>query len=316
MNEVYLGLFAALATSCLWTATSLLFTQAGKRIGPLVVNSVRICLAIVFLGLTHFTLTGTLWPEATSGQLALLALSGLIGLTLGDQALFTAFVDIGPRLAMLMMTTAPIFAAVFGFVFLGEAIKLPDVVGIAITLAGVAWVVLERPAAARPQANYARGVALGVVAAVCQAGGSLLSKQGIGHGWLEPEAHLPAQSATLVRMVFAGIGLGPLLGYYWWRGRRLRRRMPDAPAPRRLWRSGLLFALAGAVVGPFLGVWMSMEAFDRAPLGIAQTLCSLPPVLILPFSYWLLRERISGRAVVGACLAVGGTALLFVSAGV
>ena len=72
---------------------------------------------------------------------------------------------------------------------------------------------------------------------------------------------------------------------------------------------------AGAIAGPFLGVWMSLVAADRAPVGVAQTLCSLTPVFILPVLMLLHKERISARAALGAAVAVLGTALLFVPSG-
>ena len=76
-------------------------------------------------------------------------------------------------------------------------------------------------------------------------------------------------------------------------------------------RAGYLFASGGAVVGPFLGVWMSLVAADHAPIGVAQTLCSLTPVFLLPFAVVIHKERISSRAVIGALIAVGGSVLLF-----
>jgi drug/metabolite transporter (DMT)-like permease len=76
-------------------------------------------------------------------------------------------------------------------------------------------------------------------------------------------------------------------------------------------RTGLLLAIGGSFVGPYLGVWMSLEAAHHAPLGVAQTLISLTPILILPFSRMVYHERITPRAICGAVVAVIGVALLF-----
>ena len=56
---------------------------------------------------------------------------------------------------------------------------------------------------------------------------------------------------------------------------------------------------------------MSLVATDRAEVGVAQTLCSLSPVFILPFAVWFEKERIGIRAILGATVAVCGSALLF-----
>jgi drug/metabolite transporter (DMT)-like permease len=315
----YVGPTAGIATSLLWTGTSLLFTAAGRRLGPTLVNASRIALAIVLLGLTHRVLAGTWLPDVLARQVLLLALSGIVGLAIGDQALFTAFMDIGPRLSMLIMTTAPLFAALFGWLALDETLRGSAWLGIALVVAGVAWVILERPRLASgatslpacfPVHYRARGVGLAFVAAACQAGGLLLSKQGMGHGWLPEGERLSPQAATFLRMLFAGLGVLPILALHAYR-QRLRRPIYGPPLRVGSPRVGLLFAAGGAIVGPYFGVWMSLEAAHRAPVGVAQTLCSLPPIFILPFAALIHKEHISFRAVLGAFVAVGGVALLF-----
>ncbi len=90
-----------------------------------------------------------------------------------------------------------------------------------------------------------------------------------------------------------------------------RRARGLEPARTGSVKAGLFFAACGTIVGPYLGVWMSLVATDRAHVGVAQTLCSLSPVFILPFAVWLEKERISSRALFGALMAVGGSSLLF-----
>ncbi|MFH1747065.1 MAG: DMT family transporter [Planctomycetota bacterium] len=308
----FLGHAAGLATSVLWTGTSLFFTAAGRRLGPTTVNALRILMAILLLGLTHWVTEDRWIPDALPRQVLFLALSGMIGLALGDQALFTAFVYIGPRLSMLIMTTAPLFAALFGWLRLGEELGPSAWLGIALVVGGVAWVVLERPVQNHGVVNSLRirGIVLAFIAAACQAGGLLLSKEGLGHGWLPEGEHMNPQAATLLRMSFAGVGMVPIIAWRLWRERRAHA-IGEYRQPRRSWRIGLLLTAGGAVFGPFLGVWMSLEAADKVPLGVAQTLCSLPPVLILPVARLVYHEHISARAVAGALLAVGGVALLF-----
>ncbi len=312
------GPLAGLGASTGWLFTSIFFTAAGKRVGPTVVNTVRLFVAVAILAVMNRALSGAWLPgEATQAQVLFLALSGLVGLAIGDQCLFTAFVDIGPRLALLIMTTAPIFAAVFGLVSLGETLGGLELVGIAITLAGVAWVVAERPhteADDRPHPHRRRGIVLALLGSACQAGGALLSKLGMGHGLVPPEMHMAPLTATLVRMVFAAIFVLPI--YVVYRRRALRARAQGV-LPRRTGTrtGGAVFILLGALAGPFFGVWMSLIAYDHDDIGVAQTMCSLSPVLILPFAYFLYRERINARAVVGAFIALAGVAMLTIFSG-
>ncbi|MEO1583129.1 MAG: DMT family transporter [Planctomycetota bacterium] len=308
-----IGPAAGAFTALLWVLTSLFFATAGRRIPVTAVNTVRIVLAIVLLGITHVILHGTLLPDiATQRQWIMLALSGLIGLSLCDQALFTAFVDIGPRRALLCMTTSPIFALGFGAAFLGEQIPWLAYVAIAVTIGGVLWVISERstPDDAGPDApptRLRRGVILAMIGAVSQAAGGMFGKIGMGVGWLPTADQLDAQGATLVRMVFGLFGMAPIVLIF-----VVISRKGDGPGEPRRWTSGLMLTAAGTIVGPFLGVWMSLIAFKYSPLAVAQTLFSLSPVLILPFSRYVLRERVTRRAVIGAIVALlGASALAF-----
>lgn len=317
MNGIdkYLGELAGLATSVLWTGTSLLFSAAARRIGPVAVNATRLALAVILHYATFRAWSGDAWPDARSMQTVYLAASGLLGLTIGDQALITSFLYIGPRLGVLLMITAPLWAALFGWVALGETLPPAAWFGVLLTIGGVAWVVLERPtgAAVVSREHRLRGFALALLAAACQAAGLMLSKRGMGHGWLPVEQHLPPQSATLIRMFFATLFMIPIIAHRARRGRAARMAPESELPPGQPGRgAGVMFACAGAIVGPYLGVWMSLVASDRAPLGVAQTLCSLPPVFILPLAALLYGERITPRAVIGALAAIGGAALLFV----
>jgi drug/metabolite transporter (DMT)-like permease len=67
----------------------------------------------------------------------------------------------------------------------------------------------------------------------------------------------------------------------------------------------------GAFFGPFLGVSFSLLAVQHTLTGVASTIMSINPVLILPVSYWWKKEHITLRALLGALLAVAGTAVLF-----
>lgn len=337
LQDIHIGYIAGITTSMLWVGTSLFFTAAGHRIGPTVVNTIRIILAIFFLASTHKILTGLWLPVISNKQMILLAFSGIIGLSIGDQALFSSFIYIGPRLATLIMATSPIFAVALGWIFLDESLSLITLLGISITIAGVAGTIMERPTLSilnnKPDINSKnnkspkfqtqtqhriRGFILAFIGAMCQAAGLLLSKQGMGHGWMPDQSqHLDPQAATLVRMIFAGVGVAPIILFHYMRSAKKRNinnktQLGESTVSKYLyWKSGLIFTACGAFVGPFLGVWLSLVACDKAPLGIAQTLISLSPILILPFAVIISKEKLSIRAILGAFTAVAGLAIIF-----
>ncbi|MCJ7715280.1 MAG: DMT family transporter, partial [Anaerolineales bacterium] len=140
---LYLGEIAAIITSITFAINSALFTLAGREVGSLVVNRLRLIIASLLLMAAHWIFLGTLWPVgADIDRWFWLGLSGIVGLVLGDMFLFQAFVWVGPRISMLMMSLAPILAAFTAWIFLGEALSLVQLFGIFLTVIGVMWVVL------------------------------------------------------------------------------------------------------------------------------------------------------------------------------
>jgi drug/metabolite transporter (DMT)-like permease len=296
----YVGEIAALGTSVCWTFTSIFFTIAGRRVGSLIVNRARLVLALIFLVITHLLVQGELLPlHAEPERWFWLGLSGVIGLTLGDLFLFQAFVWIGPRRAMLLMSLAPIIGAVTAWVFLGERLRLIEIAGVGLTVGGIAWVILEKgngDGAQVDKRHYWLGIVLGIGAAMGQALGLVASKKGLAGDFAPLSANLMRMSVAMAAM---------------WAYTLLRREARQTVSALAADRQASLATLGGSLVGPFIGVWLSLIAVQLTPVGIASTLMALPPVFVLPLSRWVFKERTSVQAVFGTCVAIGGVAIIF-----
>ena len=275
-----------------------MFTLAGRQIGSAVVNRIRLVLAVILLSLTHWIFLGSLFPlQADSQRWFWLGLSGIVGLVLGDAFLFQSFVWIGPRLSMLMMSLAPVIAAITAWIFLGERLSVGQITGVIITLVGIGWVVLE-PGRNRQQENrdYARGILLGLGAASGQAIGLVLAKIGLS-GDFSPI------SGNLIRMLSAMLILW-IITLFQRKARETFQRLSANPQT-------LKFLITGVIAGPFLGVSLSLFAVQKTALGIASTLMALPPIFLLPISHIFFKERFGWGAVVGTFVAIIGVALIF-----
>lgn len=298
-----IGESAALATSCLWTVSSLFFTSAGRKIGSLSLNAYRTVIAVGFLVVAHLILLRTILPSASGGQWFWMGMSGIVGLGIGDSGLFAAYVLIGPRRSVLLMALAPIFASLGAYLMLGEVLPTLAIIGIAITLAGVVLVILEgeeRSGETRlSQKLKVYGVLLGLIAAIGQGVGLVLAKKGID---FNSAMTLNPLSATLMRMVLGAISV--------WVVMLLAGRLPEL---RRALNNneGMRLTVAAAFIGPFLGVTLSMVAVTYAQTGVAQTLLSLMPVLIIPLVWIRYGQKTSWRGILGALVAVFGVAILF-----
>jgi drug/metabolite transporter (DMT)-like permease len=300
MNH-YTGELAALMTAFMWSFTSIFFTLASRRLGSYWVNKFRIPMAVIFLAITLFIATGRLLPNGlASGAIFYLALSGIIGLALGDTCLFRSFVILGTRLTLLIFTVSPIIAALTAWIILGEKLGLMAVIGIGITLAGIAWVTVERNSQTAVN-DYADkgsktvGILFAIGGAACQAVGLVLAKAGLNLG-LDP---LPA---TFIRMLTAAVAIW-LFSLFTGDIVKTMEKLKDK---RALW-----LTLGGAVCGPFLGVWLSLVAVKNTEAGIAAAIMATVPVMVIPLVIVVYKEKVSFRAFWGAVFAAGGVILLF-----
>jgi drug/metabolite transporter (DMT)-like permease len=300
-----MGDSAAVITACLWTGSSVLFTTAGRRIGFFSVNAYRSLMAVVLLVLAHIFFLGSVLPAVSSAQWFWMGLSGIVGLGVGDFGLFAAYVLIGPRRSTLIMASSPIFASVGAYVMLGETFSYLATLGIAITIAGIIVVLLERENERTETADGVKrktwGVFAAFVAALGQGVGLVFSKKGM---YLGVTVAMNAVSAALIRMTLATL--------FVWICALFLRKLPELQKTTRD-KKGLKYVAGGAVIGPFLGMTLSMFAVAYTETGIAQTLMSLMPLLIIPLLWVVYREKTNLRGILGAAFAVVGVAILFLA---
>ncbi len=203
------------------------------------------------------------------------------------------------------MALSPVFASIGAYMLTGETILPTAIIGMSVTLAGIIIVILEREDRSGEQATTngvkLRGFSLALVGAAGQGIGLAFSKKGIN---LDPNALINPLSATLMRMVFGAFFVWVSLAVI---GKlpELRRALDD--------RSGMRHTAAAAFIGPFLGVTLSMVAVTFTQAGIAQTLMSLMPVMIIPVVWVINRQKTSWRGILGALIAVVGVAIIFLT---
>ncbi len=302
MLKSHPGELAALATAVFWTFTALAFTSAGKRIGSLSVNFWRLIVGLCLLTAFVVIIGNPAVPLKADGHAWFwLSLSGFIGIFLGDLFLFKAFTLTGPRVALLIMSVSPIIAALISWIMMDDILTLSGLAGMAITLAGIVIVVLSRKensgsSGKKIRMNYdPRGIMFAALGALGQATGIVMSK--IGLRTIENPF-----AGTQIRL-YSGL-LGFILLITW-----LRRWKPVIISVKDKVAFGTLSV--GAFFGPFLGISFSLIAVKYTNPGIVQTIASLTPVLIIPFSIFFNKEKVGFRDLLGALIAVGGVSLFF-----
>ncbi|MGA9119778.1 MAG: DMT family transporter [Bacteroidota bacterium] len=293
----FTGELFALLTAVLWSGSALIFAAVTMRITSVQVNILRLVIAEAYFGL--WVLVWHLPFSLSLSQVVLLALSGIVGLTLGDTFLFRAFQEIGARISMLLMTLAPAIGAGLAAVFLHESLGIWSVVGMLVTLSGVAIVMVERSPAGGARFNISvRGIVLGLLAAAGQGIGLILAKAAFREGAVDSFV------ATAVR-IFAGLCI--LLPVAVVTDRRV---FPAAEFRKHPWTLWLL--MLGALLGPFLGISTSLMAITWTSVGVASTIMSTVPVIMLPLARIFYGEKIHGKSILGAVIAVAGVSFLFI----
>ena len=278
------------------------FESAGKRVGALSLNLIRLVIGLGFLAIYNAIFNDGFLPEATEYQWFWLALSGVVGFVLGDLFLFRAFILIGARISMLIMAMVPPLTALIGWITLGEVLSGMEFLGMGITILGIVLVIstkldfkkgsLGKTLKAGP---LVLGSLLALGGALGQAAGLVLSKKGM--------QDMNAFEATQIRIMAGVVGFTLVITLFK-RWGHLLGALKDLKAMK--------FMTLGSFTGPFLGVSFSLLAVQHTGTGVAATLMALTPVMIIPPAILLNRERIKVIEIIGAIVSIGGVALFFI----
>lgn len=293
----YLGESFAFATAVSWAVSSIIFETATKKTDSISVNVLRLFSGIIFLGIITFFTKGLFFPiDASKNNWTFLGISGVIGLFFGDIFLYEAYFLIGARLSMLFLTLTPLIVGFFGFLFLGETLTLLQITAMLITCSGILLVVIK-PKNKNLDANERRltpkGTLFVCIAVTLEALGNIFTKMG--------SQNYNATSSTQIRMICA---LFVFLFYltftkHWG---KIINTVKDVKV------SFLIFA--GTVVST-LGITFLVVAFNKINTGVASTISSMSPVIIIPISIMVFKEKVKLKEIIGAIISVMGIALFF-----
>ena len=330
----YLGQIIAIIVAVSWTVTALCFEFAGNRIGSLSVNLWRLLSAFVLLGGMLWVTTGSFLPTgADTDTWIWMSLSGAVGFVFGDFCLFYSYRLITARFSQLLMTLAPPFAALFGWMMLGESLTMMAVAGMLVTLLGIAISILKRDTSrgssdalvagasnltvvvperqAPKKAGLTvqlplKGILLGLGGALGQGLGIVLSKKGMIFYEAAASGSAVADyipfAATQMRVITGIVGFVLIIVLS---GRA--KAAADALKDRKA--MGAVFA--GSIFGPFLGVSLSLMAVQYTNTAIASTIMATTPILILLPYILLYKRKVTRAEVIGAVLSVAGVSLFF-----
>ena len=305
------GELLSLLVAVMWTFTALFAEVASKRMGTLVLNVWRMLLTILLLGIVLWWTCGKPWPQYANTEVWKWFLaSGFTGFVFGDYCLFNAYIVMGSRFGQLFMTLASPFAAIAAWLMMGETMGMLALLGMIVTLSGIGISIMGKDDDGTRHLKLPRkGILLGIGAGMGQGIGLVLSKQGLMHY----AANIPSEATDVAAMMpFAGTQMRAVMGLIGFgatliflkKWRNMLRFFTDL--------RGAAAAMGAILLGPFFGVSLSLMAVGMTNTGVAQTLMSLTPILILWPSRLMFGTKISMQEVVGAVIAVAGASLFFI----
>lgn len=304
----YTGELISIGVAFSWTVTALLSEYGSKRMGNLTLNAMRMGITLIASSVLFWVMTGSPLPAHASNEAYMwMMLSGLVGYVIGDYCLFQCYIIIGSKFGQLFMTLAPIAAAITAWATLGQQMRPQGILAMIVTLAGIAITVLGRSDNHKVSFKLPlNGMLFAIGAAVCQGVGLVLSKIGMDHYQASMTSHTSPWMlpffANFFRCVAGITGFLLLMSFKEGYG-SLRKNVTD--------RVSMVTAMTTTLFGPFVGVGCSLLAVQYTSAGIASTLMALTPIIIILPAYWLFRQPITARSVVGAAISCIGVSLFF-----
>lgn len=302
--QLGIGELAALTAAMLWTVSSMIW--GSFRLTAAQMNLLKNLLGSVMV-LAHLLVANQLMSQpafqADWYSWGWLALSALVGLSIGDTLFFRSLQILGPRRALMLATTSPIFAVIAGKLFLQEHLYFLTVAGVIFAVLGVGIVLsdsranVEAPGLMPGSAKT--GILAGLLAAICQAIGAVFSKFAMqgpdGNEICDP------LEATFIRLLLSGLIILSVT--------ILRRELGSIA--RTIKRDKLLGRLLlGTALGTWLGIGASMLAYARADIGVAQTLMSTCPLFAIPVLWIRYRQRVTQIGWIGTLVALTGITMV------
>ncbi len=289
------GELYALLSAAGSAAGQLLIGTAEKKLSVFTINITKTSIALLCLSLMRWAVAGTALPLGIPKPAWIfLTLSGMIGYVFGDMLYFGSYRYLGVRIAMVVMSASPLITAWLAYLVFGQTMRAMDFAAVVVVVLGVCMVLLG---SGRTQVvgkrKYFRGILFALLGAMGQSGGVIFSMLGMSHIAAAGSALIAAQ----IRLIGA---LACYLAFFLFSQNRERLAVDIQQ------RSAMCFLALGAVCGCFIGVTSALESLRYVSAGVSAAICSVSPVMVLPFSAWILHEKIRFVEVAGSLLCVAG----------
>lgn len=302
-----IGQSSALMAAVTWATALVLFKRSGEHIEPIALNLFKNAIALVCL--TATLAVGLVWAPAgalvwqgpaesapeplQNGEIALLLLSGIVGIALADTLVFAALRLTGVGLLTIAECTYTPFMVLFSWVLLSEQLGWVQGAGVVLILLAVLVASRHRPPTDRTPTQIALGIVLGIVAMGTMAWAIVVVTPLI--------RRYPLVPITTLRMA---AGLGGLVLFMLLSG-SLRTHL-GVFRPTRVWRT----AVPAALLGTYFSILFWTAGFKYTYTSVAAVLNQTSAIMACVLAAIFLHERLLLRHYLALAAAICGVLLV------
>lgn len=292
MNNSIIGILIALMSTMSWAVCTVFLKKLGERLEPVAMTAFKALIASIILFIIIY-LTGTNINIGINNIIPV-ALSGILGIAIGDSLFFASLNRLSPLVLSLMLFVGPdIFSGIFGLIFLKEIPSILSLVGIILILTGLSYIIFPLEKEKVESKTKITGIIFALLSLICTAYSMVIIKPVL--------ENIPVITATMYRMIFSAVIL-LVIGLFSKKITTWKTVLCDKKYTLKLTGTFLL-----ATIG---GFWLSLIAIKYCKLIIASSLMSLEPLFILIFMILFNRYIPKIREIKGSIIIVFGIILI------
>lgn len=303
MDKRIKGAGAALASAASWAAGAVLFDRIAERMSATAMTLAKSGVGVVLLAAALLAVEGRRSADSRASLLArlraadrrslvLLAVSGLLGISLADTFFFEALHLLSAHTVVVMMMAGFILTPLLAMLCLKERSTPARWLGIALVVEGIG-VVVATNSETGPGGTRLLGLAFGLLSVVSMSVSFVIAKKAL--------EDLTSLQGTFVRMLFGFLGMlavgltrGGVGGWI------EPFRDPGFAA----------FFLGSVFIVTFGGFWFTHLAIKNLDLTIASTLMATEPLFVLLIGIVFFGRVPPLLGFLGSLVAVQGVAVL------
>jgi drug/metabolite transporter (DMT)-like permease len=308
MNGASLGYLLAFFGMFVSALSNFPFTDAARKWGSVALNHYRLVVALIVLTVLCLTIGKLSFADLFAGpsmvQYLYVGASGILGLVIGDYFGFYAMAILGARVSSIFNTIAPIATLSFGFLLLNESINFIGIIGILLSIVGVIWFLMggkagEDSPPALKHGTVRKGILFGVLAGLCQGFHLVISKKGFN----DTSYVLSPLHATWIRIFAATV---VYFAFTISRGRLKKDVITIVRNGQDIIGKVTLATIWGLILSIVLVMW----SVTLCKAAVVQTIISLVPIVVVPMSFVLYKEKLTFKTMLAAMVSVSGVFML------